>query len=255
MSVTFEAMLEIDFQMALESFKRESSGDLFSYVHRHIVLKDGKVVGGLMDLAEVAIQEFGIEDAEIANTMQFVREAKERSLLLIQETGNPCVFLEIFQVQEREDVSLGRIVIELFDKICPLASENFVQLCKGLYQDCPIHRIVENGWLQSGDIVDGSGNNSRSASGDPIPDESFSVEFDNKLGGVVGYSSSGPHSNGSQFFITLGPCEWMNCTRVGFGRVIQGYDVLKKLNHISLKNQRPHPKVYIGSCGLATDGK
>jgi cyclophilin family peptidyl-prolyl cis-trans isomerase len=243
-------LLEIDFQLSLESFKGNSSGDLYNYVHRHIVLKNGIVVGSLMDLVEVAIQEFGIEDAEIANTMQFEREAKERSLALIKETGNSSVFLDVLQVQDQEDILLGKIVIELFENICPLACENFMQLCNESYHNCPIHRIVENGWLQSGDIVDGTGANSRSASGDPIPDESFSVEFANKLGGIVGYSSSGPHSNGSQFFITLGSCEWMNCTRVGFGRVIQGYDVLKKLNNAPLKNQRPYPKIYIGDCGV-----
>lgn len=230
--------------------KEDLPGDLYSYVHRHIVLKDGKVVGSLMDLVEVAIQEFGIDDAEIANTMQFEREAKERSLSLILGTGNPSVFFEIFQKGENEDLSLGRIVIELFHKICPLACENFINLCNDSYHNCPIHRVVQNGWLQSGDITDGSGQHSRSALGDPIPDESFSIEFGNKLGGIVGYSSSGPHSNGSQFFITLGPCEWMNCTRVGFGRVIQGYDVLKRLNQISVKNQRPHPTVYIADSGM-----
>lgn len=250
MSVSFEALLEIDFQRYLESLKEQFPGDLHSYLHRHIVLKDGKVVGGLMDLVELAIQEFGIDDAEIANTMQFEREAKERSLALILESGNPAVFFEIYQKHDAEDIFLGKIVIELFEKICPLACENFIKLCIESYRNCPIHRIVENGWLQSGDIVDGSGQHSQSSSGDPIPDESFSVEFGNKLGGIVGYVSSGPHSNGSQFFITLGACEWMNCTRVGFGRVIQGYDILNKLNHISVRNQRPNPKVYIAECGL-----
>jgi cyclophilin family peptidyl-prolyl cis-trans isomerase len=251
-NVTFDAMLEIDFQLALESFKTQFSGDLFGYHHRHIVLKDGKIVGGLMELVEVAIQEFRIDDAEVANTMQFQREAKERSLALMQESGQPAVYFELFQKNagEGEDQSFGRIVIQLFDNICPLACENFIQLCKESYRNCPIHRVVPNGWLQTGDVVDGTGANSRSASGNPIPDESFSVEFDSKLGGIVGYSSSGPHSNGSQFFITLGPCEWMNCTKVGFGRVIQGYDVLKLVNEAPARNQRPNPKIYIGDCGV-----
>lgn len=237
--------------MELESYKTQFPADLYNYSHSHLVLRDGKVIGGLMDFVEVTIQEYRIEDAEIANTMQFQREAKERSITLIQETGNPSVYMDIFQVSGgNEDNHLGRIVIELFDKICPLACENFIQLCKESYRNCPIHRIVSNSWLQSGDIIDGTGNNSRSASGDPIPDESFAIEFGNKFGGIVGYSSSAPHSNGSQFFITLGPCEWMNCTKEGFGRVIQGYDVLKVLNNISVKNQRPSPRVYIGDCGI-----
>eukprot|EP01037_Dinobryon_pediforme_P046368 gene46368-59593_t len=54
---------------------------------------------------------------------------------------------------------------------------------------------------------------------------------------VVGYANSGPHCNGSQFFITLGPCDWMNQKFVGFGRVIQGFSALKTLNSLRTSNQ------------------
>lgn len=216
-----------------------------------------------MELVDVAIRDYGIEDAEIANTMQFQREAKERSLDAIKATGHPTVYMEFFKTSQKEgeeDESFGKVVIELLDNICPEACDNFIKLCTGTcgsdgdvrlwYKDCPLHRLVANGWVQTGDIVDGSGSNSRSATGEFIRDESFSVEFNSNIGGIVGYSSSGPHGNGSQFFITLGTCEWMNCTKVGFGRVIEGYTTLFKLNKTSCRNQRPDPRIYIGDCGL-----
>lgn len=116
--------------------------------------------------------------------------------------------------------------------------------------NCPIHRLVQDGWLQCGDIVDGSGANSVSAMGTKyIEDESYSVKFDDEFGGIIGYVSSSPHSNGSQFFITLGPCNWMNNKFVGFGRVLQGYDALKRINKAICKNQRPTPSIVIGGCG------
>ena len=252
----------MEFEAILEKLKNEQPGDLFGYSFCHICIRDGKVIGSLMDIVEIAITEFGIEDAEIANTMQFGKEAIAKTSEALARNGRPAVFLELFESSnnDREDEQFGKLVIELFDDICPTACSNFMKLCTGEageadgvtlnYRDCPFHRLVRDGWAQSGDIVDGSGNNSKSVFGDFFEDESFSIEFGESRGGIVGYSNSAPHSNGSQFFITLGPCEWMNCTKVGFGRVVQGYDVLRKLNKGGCKNERPTPTIYIGSCGL-----
>lgn len=258
----FEGVLELQFESILDELKKEKPGDLFRYSFCHICIRDGEVVGSLMDVVEIAITEFGIEDAEIANTMQFGKEAIAKTSEALRQNGRPAVFLELFKSSnnDREDEEYGKLVIELFDDICPKACENFMKLCTGEagntdgvtfnYRDCPLHRLVPDGWVQSGDIVDGSGSNSKSIFGEYFEDESFSIEFGERRGGIVGYSSPGPHNNGSQFFITLGPCEWMNCTKVGFGRLVQGYDILRKLNNAACKNQRPSPTIYIGSCGV-----
>ena len=170
---------------------------------------------------------------------------------------------------EDEPRVLGKVLIELFDDICPIACDNFLKLCSGEkgevivdektgvtaklhYEGNPIHRVVKGGWIQCGDIVDGSGLNSFAAVNDNgiFRDESYSVDFGASMGGIVGYSSNDPHSNGSQFFITLGPCEWMNNKSVGFGRVVQGYTVLKQIEASDMKNERPtNPSVLISSCG------
>ena len=84
-----------------------------------------------------------------------------------------------------------------------------------------------------------------------IQDESFSIDFGLAVGGVVGYANSGPHCNGSQFFITLGPCDWMNQKFVGFGRVIQGFSALKTLNSLRTSNQVPDRNIIISACGDA----
>ena len=140
--------------------------------------------------------------------------------------------------------------------MCPIACSNFVKLCtpeggkEAAYVNSPISRLVPGGWFQCGDTVDGSGANSISALGNPkFEDESFSVKFNSNLGGIVGYVSSGPHSNGSQFFVTLGECSWMDNKFVGFGRVIQGYDTLKRIDKAVTRNQRPTPHIKVGSCG------
>ena len=119
------------------------------------------------------------------------------------------------------------------------------------YIRCPIHRIVKGGWFQTGDVIDGSGSNNVNIfdSSTLIPDESFTADFGYPLGGIVGLSNNGPHSNGSLFFITLGPCEWMNTKYVGIGRVLFGYKVLKQINNASTTYQRPDPEIVIKDCG------
>ncbi len=149
--------------------------------------------------------------------------------------------------------------------MCPKACDNFIKLCTGkgavlpssnavyfCYSNCPVHRIVKNGWLQCGDIVNGSGANSIAASdlSGAVQDESFTGDFGFFAGGMVGLANSGPHSNGSQFFVTLGPCAWMNSGFVGIGRVVQGFSTLRILNNIPTSNDVPTKKIVVKSCGL-----
>ena len=149
-----------------------------------------------------------------------------------------------------------------YDDVCPEACANFLKLCTGenritpsgtplFYRNCPIHRLVSGGWLQCGDIVDGTGQYSMSAGGEDvfIRDESFAVDFSLPEGGIVGYSSSGPHANGSQFFITFGPCEWMQNSFVGFGRVVVGNSILRLLEREPTSNQKPNKNIIITGCG------
>ncbi len=148
-----------------------------------------------------------------------------------------------------------------FSKICPQAVDNFILFCQSTiipgvgmtkfqYRDCPVHRVVRNGWFQTGDIVDGSGKNSMCAFGhsDTVPDQCFSVDFGFPLGGIVGYANTGAHSGRSQFFVTLGPCAWMNHKFQGFGRVIRGFETLAAINQVPVSNQVPVGKVVISEC-------
>ncbi len=149
--------------------------------------------------------------------------------------------------------------------MCPKACENFTKLCMKAtvpgsqqvfhYADSPVHRLVKDGWLQCGDIVDGSGLNSIAAmdKSGAVADESFSVDFGFAPGGIVGFANNGPHTNGSQFFITMGPCAWMNHNFVGFGRVVQGFSVLRHINKVPTNNQRPSLNIVVGACGEAPE--
>lgn len=136
-----------------------------------------------------------------------------------------------------------------------------MKLCVGVgkepntlrYKLCPVHRIVKDGWIQTGDIIDGTGANSMAVLNDSgkVPDESFTADFGFAHGGMVGFANDGSHSSGSQFFITMGPCEWMNHNFVGVGKVLQGFQVLRTLNTLSTNNQKPVKNIIIEDCGMA----
>ncbi|KAG9399129.1 putative inactive peptidyl-prolyl cis-trans isomerase-like 6 [Aphanomyces cochlioides] len=109
-----------------------------------------------------------------------------------------------------------RVVIELFQDVCPLACENFATLCrsdtKNGYNGLPVHRIVPGGWIQSGDVESGGrGDGERGGivhEDGLIEDEAFSISHDKP--GIVSMANNGPHSNGAQFFITLAPLPWLD---------------------------------------------
>lgn len=84
------------------------------------------------------------------------------------------------------------------------------------YKGSPFHRVVRDGWVQGGDIVSGTGDDGWSIYGEVFGDESFAIKLNEA--GVLAMANDGPHTNGSQFLITLAPQPWLNHKVVGFGR-------------------------------------
>ena len=70
--------------------------------------------------------------------------------------------------------------------------------------------------MQGGDIVSGAGDGGVSIYGVEFGDENFSVELNKR--GVLAMANDGPHTNSSQFLVTLSPQSWLNRKVVAFGR-------------------------------------
>lgn len=206
-------------------------------------------VGGTRQFEKWAHSNFGYVD-KTNNKMLYERMAKVHMRSVMEKSGHTFVFMDV-AVDGRTE---GQMILELYDDVCMKTVENFVALCKGceqgIYRNSPFHRIVEGGWIQGGDVVDGSGKHGKSVFGGVFADETFAVTHNQA--GILGMANYGPHTNGSQFYITLAPLPYLDGKKVAFGRVIDGLRVLKVLGKLPTENERPTNVVTIADCGMYT---
>ncbi len=117
----------------------------------------------------------------------------------------------------------GEIKIELYSNIAPFTVQNFVKLGeKGYYNNTIFHRVVPNFVIQGGDPT-GTG---YGGPGYSIRSEFSPMSFDKY---TVGMASSGKDTEGSQFFITHSPQPHLDGKYTLFGKVIEGFDVVDKI--------------------------
>ena len=129
------------------------------------------------------------------------------------------------------ETTQGDIEIELMPHIAPLAVANFVgHINSGYYNGLIFHRVIEGFMVQGGDPL-GNGTGGESIWGKNFPDEfSPKLRFDTE--GLLAMANSGPMTNGSQFFITTSKPEWLNDKHTIFGKVVKGYDKVKKIEGV-----------------------
>uniref|UniRef100_A0AC35ESC5 PPIase cyclophilin-type domain-containing protein n=1 Tax=Panagrolaimus sp. PS1159 TaxID=55785 RepID=A0AC35ESC5_9BILA len=114
----------------------------------------------------------------------------------------------------------GDIHVKLFPKECPKACENFITLSRrGYYNGHCFHRVIKSFIIQTGDPT-GKG--------------------------------TGPNTNGSQFFFTVVPAEFLDGKNTIFGEVTDGFSVVQKINQAPTyeKSGRPREEINIVSITL-----
>ncbi|KAJ6814643.1 putative peptidyl-prolyl cis-trans isomerase CYP57 [Iris pallida] len=117
------------------------------------------------------------------------------------------------------NTSMGPLDIEFWPKEAPKAVRNFVQLClEGYYDRTIFHRVIKSFLVQGGDPT-GSGTGGESIYGGTFGDEFHSRLRFNHRGLVACANAGSSHSNGSQFFITLDRCDWLDRKNTIFGKV------------------------------------
>jgi len=131
------------------------------------------------------------------------------------------------------ETSQGTFEAELYAKECPETVWNFINLAEGrqetkrpgkFYDGLNFHRVIK-GFVIQGGCPQGTGTGG--------PGYSFRDEFDPSLrhdsAGILSMANAGPHTNGSQFFITLGPTPHLDDRHSIFGKVTKGMDVVRKI--------------------------
>jgi cyclophilin family peptidyl-prolyl cis-trans isomerase len=137
----------------------------------------------------------------------------------------------------------GVIIFELFDDDAPKTVANFKKLAtEGFYDGLSFHRIIKD-FMAQGGCPQGTGTGG--------PGYQFEDEFnDHKVvRGALAMANSGPNTNGSQFFIvTADEAPWLDGKHTVFGQVVEGEDVLERLNNTPTGGaDRPKTPVLISS--------
>lgn len=134
------------------------------------------------------------------------------------------------------ETSKGPVVIELFENEAPGAVGNFISLVeKKFYDGLTFHRVLPGFMAQGGD----PGGDGTGGPGYKIYCECEKPEARMHFRGTLSMAHAGPNTGGSQFFLTFQPTTQLNKRHTVFGRVIEGFDVLAKIQRRN--PQAPNP--------------
>ncbi|MCU0641692.1 MAG: peptidylprolyl isomerase [Candidatus Margulisbacteria bacterium] len=149
------------------------------------------------------------------------------------------------------ETSQGNITCLLYAKQVPLTVENFVTLARGekeytdprtgeraqkpYYDGTIFHRVIPDFMIQGGDPLGlGIGGPGYKFEDEIVTD----LRFDRP--GRLAMANSGPDTNGSQFFITVAPTDWLDGRHTIFGQVIEGQEVVEAISKVQ-RDQRDKP--------------
>ncbi|KAM7422670.1 hypothetical protein PAMA_010628 [Pampus argenteus] len=134
------------------------------------------------------------------------------------------------------ETTMGTVVVELYWRHAAKTCKNFAELSRrGYYNNTKFHRIIKDFMVQGGDPT-GTGRGGASIFGKQFEDE-LNPELKFTGAGILAMANAGPDTNGSQFFLTLGPTQWLDGKHTIFGRVYQGMGVLNRIGMVETNVQ------------------
>jgi peptidyl-prolyl cis-trans isomerase A (cyclophilin A) len=164
------------------------------------------------------------------------------------------------------DTSEGTIVCRLFEKEAPKTVKNFVELAEGkrewthpvsrkkskdrLYDNTIFHRVIPDFMIQAGDPA-GTG---FGGPGYQFEDETKGSPYKFDKPGKLAMANAGPNTNGSQFFITVAPTQWLTGNHTIFGEIVEGQEVVDKITATPRNRQdKPLKDVVLKSVSISRE--
>ncbi|XP_058978382.1 peptidyl-prolyl cis-trans isomerase-like [Musca domestica] len=100
---------------------------------------------------------------------------------------------------------------------------------------------------QGGDFTAHNGTGGKSIYGAKFDDENFILKHTEA--GTLSMANSGPNTNGSQFFVTTVKTTWLDNRHVVFGHVVEGLDIVKKIESMGSQSGKTSKTIVISDCG------
>jgi cyclophilin family peptidyl-prolyl cis-trans isomerase len=167
------------------------------------------------------------------------------------EIKRPKAYFDILSGTE----AWGRLVFELAQDVLPKTVENFSLLTTGQnkhnrsFKGTKLHRVRKGEAIMGGDVEFNTGEGSHSAYDQRyILDENWIIPHSDR--GLLSMASIGVNTNGSQFYISFSATKYMNGRCSVFGRLVEGDELLNRIEKVYTHMYVPSNDIIISDCGM-----